>query len=386
MTSFINPDLNKPDKSVDGEVEYQPVLPFIHNERYTSLGNKWYVKYLLLPLYLPFTPLVCLLRILIAVLLLLFLASICFLLNLGTDPAKPFDRTRAALLSLIATPTIRLILFTMGYCVIVRNKKGKAKCYAIVANHTDFMDIPCMYCAESTSYVSKEAVIRFWSIRAIAAATRTILIRRDSITHTHGELSRLISPACDSKSLSGFSQLEARAKIMKGEDSSLWPSILIFPEGTTTTGKGVLRFHTSIFRLDISVQPVSIKYHSLMHTEYVGKSLLRIIVRKLFNPFSIVVITYLEPIIPCMDVTPRKLADTAGKRIADSLHVPYLPYTSEDGFYFRNLRPTSEKCSPEFVKDYAWIGTEDALNLKQDPAFTKQYHLPKGPITLHPEC
>ncbi|EFO64681.1 Hypothetical protein GLP15_1496 [Giardia lamblia P15] len=386
MASFISPDLNRSETSVDGEIEYRPVLPFIQNKRYTSIGEKWYVKYLLLPCYLPLSPFVLLLRILITIPLFLLLALACFLLNLGTDPARPFDRVRATLLILIAAPIIRLILFTMGYCVIVRNRKGKAKCHAIVANHTDFMDIPCMYCAESTSYVSKEAATRFWAIRAIATATRTILIRRDTAKRSHEEVPQLISPNCDTKSLSGFCQLEARAKIMKEEDNDLWTPLLIFPEGTTTTGKGLLRFHTSIFRLGASVQPISIKYYSWIHTEYVGKSLLRVLMRKLFNPFCITVITYLETVASSDELSPRTLADIAGKRIADSLHIPYLPYTSEDGFYFRNLRTTPEKCSPEFIKDYGWIGTEDALNLRQDVAFTEQYRLPKGPIIRHPGC
>lgn len=371
---------------MDREVEYKPTLPFIQNKSYTATGKKWYVKYLLFPLYLPFSPFIIILRVLFVIPLLLFLGLICFVLNLGTNPDKPFDRARATLLALIATPIIRLILFTMGYCVIVRGRKRRTRCHAVVANHTDFMDVPCMYCAESTSYVSKDAITRFWPLKAIAAATRTILIYRSNINHSSEEQNLLASPNRHNEPLSGFVQLEARAKLMKKEDSEYWPPLLIFPEGTTTVGNGVLRFHTSIFRLGISVQPVSIKYHSCMHTEYVGKSLLRIVIRKLFNPLCIIVISYLDPITPSEEIAPRILADTAGKRIANSLHIAYLPYTSEDGFYFRNLRPTLEKCTSEFVRDYGWIGTEDALNLRQDLAFTNQYRLPKGPIIVQPKC
>lgn len=385
MASFINPDLNKLEHSSDGDIEYKPIFPFIQNESYTATGKKWYVKYLLFPLYLPFSPFVIFLRIVIALPLLFFLGLICFTLNIGADSTKPFDRTRVILLALLATPIIRIILFTMGYCVIIRNSKRRVKCHAIVANHTDFMDVLCMYCAESTSYVSKEAVTRFWPIKAIAVATRTILIHRTD-AHGHGRQNLLASPNIDDEHMSGFFQLEARAKLMKEDTSDSWPPLLIFPEGTTTAGNGILRFHTSIFRLGISIQPVSIKYYSWMHTEYVGKNLFRIVMRKLYNPFCMVVVSYLDPITPSEEITPRALADTAGRRIASSLNIGYLPYTSEDGFYFRTLRLTSEKCTSEFLRDYGWFGTEDALNLKQDLAFTNKYRLPKGPTILDPEC
>ncbi|MEX3315383.1 lysophospholipid acyltransferase family protein [Sulfitobacter sp. PS-8MA] len=116
---------------------------------------------------------------------------------------------------------------------------------AVVANHTSWLDIFALNAAKRVYFVSKSEVAGWPGIGWLARATGTVFIRRDRAE--------------------ARSQTEVfRTRLMAGH------KLLFFPEGTSTDGRQVLPFKTTLFeaffdpilRDQIAVQPVTVIYHA----------------------------------------------------------------------------------------------------------------------------
>jgi 1-acyl-sn-glycerol-3-phosphate acyltransferase len=108
-----------------------------------------------------------------------------------------------------------------------------------VANHVSWLDISVMAAAEPTRFLSKSEV-KHWPVAGwFADAAGTFYIRRGK-----GGARPLLDKLTPHLAAGG--------------------SIVLFPEGTTTTGASVLPFHPRLFAAAIdapcSVQPVAIRY------------------------------------------------------------------------------------------------------------------------------
>lgn len=116
---------------------------------------------------------------------------------------------------------------------------------AIVANHTSWLDIFALNAAKRIYFVSKSEVAGWPGIGWLARATGTVFIERNA------------ARAREQTDL-------FRQRLLAGH------KLLFFPEGTSTDGKQVLRFKTTLFqaflapelREQISVQPVMVLYHA----------------------------------------------------------------------------------------------------------------------------
>ena len=115
---------------------------------------------------------------------------------------------------------------------------------AVVANHSSWLDIFVLNASKRVYFVAKAEVSRWPGIGWLARATGTVFIRRDP--------------------------REARAQQAVFE-RRLGAShrLLFFPEGTSTDGRRVLPFKTTLFAAfrsgglpdDMQVQPVTLAYH-----------------------------------------------------------------------------------------------------------------------------
>lgn len=109
----------------------------------------------------------------------------------------------------------------------------------LIANHISWLDIPVLYAQAGTRFVSKSEV-QAWPIAGwLADAAGTFYLRRGA----HGSrplLARLVPFLRDGG------------------------SVVIFPEGTTTSGDDVQPFHPRLFAAAIesgcAVQPVALRY------------------------------------------------------------------------------------------------------------------------------
>ncbi len=183
-----------------------------------------------------------------------------------------------------------------------------ARGHLAAANHVALLDIPAMSAAHRGLFVAKAQIAEWPILGYIIASAGTIFIARERARD----------------SLSVLSQME-RA-IQGGR------RVLFFPEGTTSPGDRVRRFHTSLFaaacRLGVPVQPVALFYEDLVdptrpsrEVPFVGD---QDVVRNLWALFAEpeirVRVAYLEPVIPGDDR--RALADQVRQAIATRLGVP----------------------------------------------------------------
>jgi len=113
---------------------------------------------------------------------------------------------------------------------------------AVVANHCSWLDIFVLNARKRIYFVAKAEVAGWAVIGWLARATGTVFIRRDR------------AAAADQAAL-------LRARLRAGH------RLLFFPEGTSTDGRRVLPFKTTLFAAffeadlpDLHVQPVTVAY------------------------------------------------------------------------------------------------------------------------------
>lgn len=109
----------------------------------------------------------------------------------------------------------------------------------LVSNHISWLDIPVIGAAQNVHFLSK-AEVRDWPlIGLLASAAGTLYIRRGS-----GESRN------KAEELAGYLAQGRR--------------VLVFPEGTTTTGQQLRRFFPALFRAPVSAQvvtqPLAVRY------------------------------------------------------------------------------------------------------------------------------
>lgn len=112
-----------------------------------------------------------------------------------------------------------------------------------VSNHISWLDIPVLAGINNPRFLSK-AEVRHWPLIGwLAERSGTLFIQRGNAKATQGV----------SQNLS--------ASLQNGD------TILIFPEGTTTDGQSIRRFHPRLFAAAIetetNVQPIMIRYPAL---------------------------------------------------------------------------------------------------------------------------
>jgi 1-acyl-sn-glycerol-3-phosphate acyltransferase len=114
---------------------------------------------------------------------------------------------------------------------------------AVVANHCSWLDIFALNAGDRVYFVSKAEIASWPGIGWLARATGTVFIRRDR------------------------REAQEHVKVLRSR-LAIGHRLLFFPEGTSSDGRRVLPFKTTLFaaflepdlRETISVQPVSLRY------------------------------------------------------------------------------------------------------------------------------
>lgn len=168
------------------------------------------------------------------IILLLSFAIIIVFTKLGRDPAN-----RSAKDWRIISRWMRCLCKTLGLRVHVSGQPSKTPSL-LAANHISWHDIIVLQSLVATGFVGK-AEIKSWPLIGwLAHQGNTLFIQRgkkDSFTQIHAAMGK---------------RLAANQNIM------------LFPEGTTTTGESVKSFRSRLLEpainLRIPVQPVAIRY------------------------------------------------------------------------------------------------------------------------------
>lgn len=116
----------------------------------------------------------------------------------------------------------------------------------IAANHVSYIDVIALGALSEATFVAKASVARWPVIGFLARLVNTLFVDRSGTR-------------C-------LSQIEAIAAMLDQERS-----VVLFPEGTSTSGRMVLPFKSTLFaathgtRHRVSVQPVTIAYTKTVH-------------------------------------------------------------------------------------------------------------------------
>jgi 1-acyl-sn-glycerol-3-phosphate acyltransferase len=185
-----------------------------------------------------------------------------------------------------------------------------------VSNHVSWTDIPIIGALSDVTFLSKDEVARWPVVGTLATRSGTLYIRRGG-KNAANEASDVIT----------FS-------LIRGQ------SVLVFPEGTTTRGESVRRFHPRLFAAaqlaERLVQPVTLRYldadgrhdpdAAWVGDDPLGPHLWRLLGRRR-NP---VAVTF-GPALSARGSERRALAEQAHARVAAALERPLARAGSSGG-------------------------------------------------------
>jgi lysophosphatidylcholine acyltransferase/lyso-PAF acetyltransferase len=199
----------------------------------------------------------------------------------------------------------RLLMFSVGFWKI-RTVGVPGDCHVIAANHTSWVDIMYFLTSpELPSFVSKASVKNFYCVGVIATAMQCIFIERTG--DKEGALNAI----------------RKRQKIIKNG----FPKLLVFPEGTTTNGQGLMPFKRGGFVEMLPVQPVCIKYEEGYFSPCMEIVPMWTHVIMLACQFqNSMTVTRLPVVTPKPTWTPESYAEHVRGIIADHLDIPKVDY------------------------------------------------------------
>jgi lyso-ornithine lipid O-acyltransferase len=133
----------------------------------------------------------------------------------------------------------RLLCRLLGMTFSLNGAIPAAPCL-LVSNHASWLDIPLLSAVLPLSFIAKQEVNRWPLFGTMARLQRTVFIDRTRRQST------------------GFSADEIADRLKAGD------CLVLFPEGTSSEGSGVLPFKSSYFgaveKLDVAIIPVTVSY------------------------------------------------------------------------------------------------------------------------------
>lgn len=357
-----------------------------------------YLKCTVAPIILVMGAPIVLIRFILIILGSLIFVVLAFFVNFGTDATKPLPPARDKFCVNIFKWYSLYVSIIAGYFYRVKNKNLAQNKDApiVVANHSSIMDAFTFSLQSFGHPVGKEGVLNNWAIRQIFLAARVVIVRRPPSAEMRELLQLYTSPSVseaeiisinpqdenipsrDAEKIAKYQKLLERRKEfgIAGTSEILWnrvhdkenqwKQIVIFPEGTVTQSSCLARFKTGAFRLNVPVQPVTVRYRSILSTCWLSDHVLFNIYKIFANPITIVDVEFHEPMSRAEGETTRAFADRVGRKMADSLGALYTNYTNDDMLYFYGYKDISA-CTEDWIRDYGWM--------KQLTDFSKRFNV-----------
>ncbi len=177
----------------------------------------------------------------------------------------------------------------------------------LVANHVSWLDIQLIHSVWQVRFVAKSEVRRWPLIGWLSARTGTLFIERGKHRHA-ARINQAI-----------------HAAFLQGD------TVGVFPEGTTTDGRELTRFHASLLQPAVEegamVYPVALRYldesgNVNVSASYVGDTTLTESLRMIFAQRAILAELIFLPAIDAIGKTRRELAAQTQSAIAAALNLP----------------------------------------------------------------
>ncbi|MCG5523949.1 1-acyl-sn-glycerol-3-phosphate acyltransferase [Ectothiorhodospira haloalkaliphila] len=195
----------------------------------------------------------------------------------------------------------RAFCWIMGLRIHVQGEPS-AQTVLSVSNHVSWLDIPVLGAHVPAGFLSKSEVRQWPVIGWLAQRNGTVFIRRGE----HGAANEVTDKMTDHLKASG--------------------SVHVFPEGTTTVGESVRRFHYRLFsaaqRSQCPVQPVGLYYRPLPDGSdspmpFVNNDKLVPHTWRVLGEKRLEVDLVFKPLIPVEGADRRTLARTAEQAVAE---------------------------------------------------------------------
>ena len=135
----------------------------------------------------------------------------------------------------------RTVLKILGVKVKLLGNKTDLRPLVLVGNHTSYLDIIILGSIMPISFIAKEEIKDWFLFGFLAKMQNTIFIERKN-----------------------YKTLESLRNINKSIE--LNSAIVLFPEGTTNTGKNILKFRSSLFNLFEVNSTLGLQNFSLCYT------------------------------------------------------------------------------------------------------------------------
>eukprot|EP00189_Rhodosorus_marinus_P004678 CAMPEP_0113965310 /NCGR_PEP_ID=MMETSP0011_2-20120614/7670_1 /TAXON_ID=101924 /ORGANISM="Rhodosorus marinus" /LENGTH=367 /DNA_ID=CAMNT_0000977801 /DNA_START=296 /DNA_END=1399 /DNA_ORIENTATION=+ /assembly_acc=CAM_ASM_000156 len=190
------------------------------------------------------------LRVILVILFAVVTYSVAKVALLGEDEERPvpYSAWKKFMLRSIS-PLIRAALFCcFGVYYIEQTKhEDERPAYVIVSNHTGYIDILILCAMYRGGFVAKGSVKNARLVGTIARALQCLfVVEGESLTDTLK--TRIVST------------YECHLKKGCGGCPTCFRNIVIFPEGTTTNGYGMVPMRTGVFVPGLPVKPVAIRF------------------------------------------------------------------------------------------------------------------------------
>lgn len=169
----------------------------------------------------------------------------------------------------------KTVLILLGFKVN-RNEINFPKQFITMPNHRSYIDIFLLSAYSPSVFVAKEEIKKWPIVGPAAKAGRLIFVRRN-----------------DLKSLLGTMN-----KIKQSISQNI--SVTVFPEGTTSTGPGLVTFKNGTFKvaaeLNIPIIPCAISYAERNNAWVDDDNFISHFFRQMWRPFSKVTLRFGKPI------------------------------------------------------------------------------------------
>ncbi|GAB0494580.1 hypothetical protein MMPV_005874 [Pyropia vietnamensis] len=260
----------------------------------------------------------------------------------------------------------RVILFIVGLYKIEEHRLADEAAelaelngapFLLVSNHVSFLDIPYHFARDAVAFVAKVEVRRLPIIGRIAAVAQCIFTSRayvppslgGSPVETRSSPREVGRPAAASPAAEGGgSGSPARARLssddggehMEGASAKIgsrlqqpgFPTILLFPEGTTSNNCALLRFRTGAFIHGAPVKPVVLQWGVYDVDPAYVKISKTALLRLLCEPRLYLRVTRMPLYRPSAaeKADPRLFAENVRRLMARQLRVPLVPFSLAD--------------------------------------------------------
>ncbi|KAM4537321.1 lysophospholipid acyltransferase LPCAT4 [Odontesthes bonariensis] len=210
----------------------------------------------------------------------------------------------------------RAVFFSLGFLwVRVKGRRAglKEAPVLVVAPHSGFLDMLVLCLTELATVVSRSENTSLPVIGALLEFNQAVIVSRKD-------------PESRRKAVA---QLNERLT-----SEGLWPQMLMFPEGTTTNGRALLKFKPGAFLAGVPVQPVLLHYPNKLDTvrwTYKGTTWTEALWHTTSQFYTNMTVEFLPVYNPSQEEKndPNLYADNVQKLVAKALGIPATDYVME---------------------------------------------------------